>query len=338
MEGNQTKNIEKSLNALRVIKHTVYSKRFYPGNFDTDFWEEKDFGDSSFRESIRAEFERYIELYVELNNKYVIALQESATELESEYNQIVVSSVNLEQALKHFREQYRAALFNIEQECDLNRILLRYLNPLKKHGIITMNESSGYQDVLSNIGWICCRAVDYICNLFNIKRPWEIEEETPIKEDHDSGSQNEQPILEQREEERERRSPGRRSILDDLPEKTLMAFIAYSMGKKKPTTDIYNTVVNELRKCLSAEDVAALTVAIEECGIIKYVDNGAVRGYWEMLTKEYPEVVRYETFNTYYKKLFPFHNKTKPMKAGTEKGVAKIKTYIKTFQEMILST
>ena len=43
MEGNQTKNIEKSLNALRVIKHTVYSKRFYPGNFDTDFWEEKDF-------------------------------------------------------------------------------------------------------------------------------------------------------------------------------------------------------------------------------------------------------------------------------------------------------
>ena len=80
MEGNQTKNIEKSLNALRVIKHTVYSKRFYPGNFDTDFWEEKDFEDSSFRKSMRAEFERYIELYVELNNKHVIALQESAPE------------------------------------------------------------------------------------------------------------------------------------------------------------------------------------------------------------------------------------------------------------------
>ena len=114
MEGNQTKNIEKSLNALRAIKLTVYSKGFYPGNFDTDFWEEKDFEDPSLRQSMREEFERYIELYVELNNKHVIALQESAAELESEYNQIVVSSVNLEQALKHFREQYRAAFFNIE--------------------------------------------------------------------------------------------------------------------------------------------------------------------------------------------------------------------------------
>lgn len=338
MEGNQTKNIEKNLNALRAIKLTVYSKGFYPGNFDTAFWEEKDFEEPSLRQSMREEFERYIELYVELNNKHVIALQESAAELESEYNQIVVSSVNLEQALKHFREQYRAALFNIEQECDLNKVLLRYLNPLKKHGIITMNESSGYQDVLSNIGWIYCRAADYICNLFNIKRPWEVEDENHIEEVQDSDSQNEQPILEQREEERERRSPGRRTILDDLPEKTLLEFITYSMGKKSSAKSIYNAVVNELRKCLSGADVAALTVAIEECGIIKYVDNGAVRGYWEMLTKEYPEVVRYETFNIYYKKLFPFHNKTKPMKDVNEKDVAKIKTYIKTFQEMNLST
>lgn len=336
MEGNQTQNIEKSLNALRAIKLTVYSKGFYPGNFDTDFWEEKDFEDSSLRQSMREEFERYIELYVELNNKHVIALQESAAELESEYNQIVVSSVNLEQALKHFREQYRAALLNIEQECDLNKVLLRYLNPLKKHGIITMNESSGYQDVLSNIGWIYCRAADYICNQFNIKRPWEVEDGNHVKEVNASDSQNEQPILEQREEERERRSPGRRTILDDLPEKTLLEFITYSMGKKSSVKSTYNAVVNELRKCLSGADVAALTVAIEECGIIKYVDNGAVRGYWEMLTKEYPEVVRYETFNIYYKRLFSFHNKTKPMKDVNEKDVAKIKTYIKTFQEMNL--
>lgn len=105
MEENQTKNIEKSLNALRVIKLIVYSKGFYPGNFDTEFWEEKDFEDPSLRQSMREEFERYIEQYVELNNKHVIALQESAAEQNSEYNQIVVSSVNLEQALKHFREQ-----------------------------------------------------------------------------------------------------------------------------------------------------------------------------------------------------------------------------------------
>ena len=172
MEDNKTKYIESSLAALRVINDFVLQKGAYPKNFDSDFWTEEDYGDPDLRLSFRNEFEQRLEVLANVHNTYVKALYEAMPHIESEYDNIVVNSRNMEHALKLFKDKYNKELLVIENELDINKTLKNYLVPLQNHGIIQDFESNTYQELVCNIGIYYNQTVNVICNVFELERPW----------------------------------------------------------------------------------------------------------------------------------------------------------------------
>ena len=172
MEDNKTKYIESSLAALRVINTFVLQKGAYPKNFDSDFWKEEDYEDPDLRLSFRNEFEQRLEMLANVHNTYVKALYEAMPHIESEYDNIVVNSRNMEHALKLFKDKYNKELLVIENEMDINKTLKNYLVPLQNHGIIQDFESNTYQELVCNIGIYYNQAVNVICNVFELERPW----------------------------------------------------------------------------------------------------------------------------------------------------------------------
>ena len=172
MEDNKTKYIESSLAAFRVINAFVLQKGAYPKNFDSDFWKEEDYGDPAFRLSFRNEFEQRLEMLANVHNTYVKALYEAMPHIESEYDNIVVNSRNMEHALKLFKDKYNKELLVIENELDINKTLKNYLVPLQNHGIIQDFESNAYQELVCNIGIYYNQAVNVICNVFELEKPW----------------------------------------------------------------------------------------------------------------------------------------------------------------------
>ena len=171
-EDNKTKYIESSLAALRVINTFVLQKGAYPKNFDSDFWKEEDYEDPDFRLSFRNEFEQRLEMLANVHNTYVKALYEAMPHIESEYDNIVVNSRNMEHALRLFKDKYNKELLVIENELDINKTLKNYLVPLQNHGIIQDFESNTYQELVCNIGIYYNQAVNVICNVFELEKPW----------------------------------------------------------------------------------------------------------------------------------------------------------------------
>lgn len=172
MEENKTKYIESSLVAFRAIRAFVFQKGAYPKNFDNDFWKEEDYQDSNFRRSMREEFEQYAEMLATVNNTYVNALYEAMPHIESEYNNLVINSRNMEQAVKLFKGKFEEVMFVIEWQLDINKTLGNYLCPLLTHNIISSDEADAYQDIICNIGLYYCQAVNVVCDVFDIERPW----------------------------------------------------------------------------------------------------------------------------------------------------------------------
>ena len=60
----------------------------------------------------------------------------------------------------------------IENELDINKTLKNYLVPLQNHGIIQDFESNAYQELVCNIGIYYNQAVNVICNVFELEKPW----------------------------------------------------------------------------------------------------------------------------------------------------------------------
>ena len=172
MEDSKTKYIESSLVAFRTIKSFVFQKGAYPRTFDNGMWKEEDYKDRDYRRVMRSDFEEYLELLVHVYNKYVKTLYDAMPHIESEYNNLVIDSRNMEQALKLFKDKYEEAMFVIEWEMDINKTLGNYLSPLLKHEIIHPKEADGYQEIICNIGMIYCQAVNVVCDVFSIERPW----------------------------------------------------------------------------------------------------------------------------------------------------------------------
>ena len=96
MEDSKTKYIESSLAAFRAIKTFVFIKGIYPRNFNTGFWDEEDYNDPELRFSMRKEFEQYLEMLASVHNNYVKVLYDTMPHIESEYNNLVINSRNLE--------------------------------------------------------------------------------------------------------------------------------------------------------------------------------------------------------------------------------------------------
>ena len=172
MEDSKTKYIESSLEAFRSIKTIIVQNGIYPKNFNTVFWNEEDYNDPDLRLSIRNEFVQYLQILASVHNEYAKALYDAMPNIESEYNNLVINSRNLEQAVKLFKEKYEEAMIVIEYEMDVNQLLLRYLAPLKKHAIITEKEGDAYQEIICNIGMVYNNAVNVVCKVFDLELPW----------------------------------------------------------------------------------------------------------------------------------------------------------------------
>jgi len=172
MQEITTKFIESSIAAFRAIRTFVFQKGAYPRNFDIDFWKEEDYQDPDLRRSIREEFELYLQMLVNVYFKYVKALDEATSYIESEYNNLVINSRNLEQSLKLFKGKYEEAMFVIEWQLDINKTLGNYLIPLQNHNIISSQDSRDYQKIICCIGLYYCEAVNVVCEVFDIEKPW----------------------------------------------------------------------------------------------------------------------------------------------------------------------
>ena len=130
-EDNNTKYIESSLAAFRVINAFVLQEGAYPAYFHKDYYSEEEYEDSALRLSLRKEFERRLEMLANVHNTYVKALYEAMPHIESEYDNIVVNSRNMEHALKLFRDKYDKEFLVIEYVMDINKTLKNYLVPLQ---------------------------------------------------------------------------------------------------------------------------------------------------------------------------------------------------------------
>ena len=126
---------------------------------------------------------------------------------------------------------------------------------------------------------------------------------------------------------------GRKPKFEDLKEKTLEAFIVFSIGNQSKAETYTQKIVNLLTKCSTGEELAALAVALEHLNIIKSIDNGGVRLFWNMLHDKCNTIVGYETMNDSYKKLEAYNKKGK-VPADCISGMKKIKEYVTIFQEM----
>jgi len=106
MEDNKTKYIESSLAAFRAIKSFVFQKGAYPGNFDNGTWKEEDYDDKGYRKVMREDFDNYLRLLVIIRKQYAQALCDAVPHIESEYDNLVINSRNLDQAVKLFRKKF----------------------------------------------------------------------------------------------------------------------------------------------------------------------------------------------------------------------------------------
>ena len=126
---------------------------------------------------------------------------------------------------------------------------------------------------------------------------------------------------------------GRKSKFEDLKDKSLEGFIEYSTGSRNNVDAYVEKIVQQLEHCTMGEDLAALTIALEHCKIIKCVDNGGVRLFWNMLHDKCNTIVGYEAMNDSYRGLVSFHNGGK-VASKFATGRKKISEYIEMFQEM----
>lgn len=172
MEDNKTKYIESSLAAFRAIKSFVFQKGAYPENFDNGTWKEEDYDDPGYRRVMREDFDDYLRSLTIMRKQYAQALCDAVPHIESEYDNLVINSRNLEQAVKLFKKKFGEVLFVIEWKWDINKIILNYLLPLGDHNIISTEKSDFYQNLICDIGLIHCQAVNVICDVFDMERPW----------------------------------------------------------------------------------------------------------------------------------------------------------------------
>lgn len=103
MEENRIHNIELALEAFRAINTFWFLKGPYPKNFSADFWDEEDFQDESSRNIMRADFEGHLNLLKTVCSTHVQTLRIAIPNIESEYNNIVLTSRNMESAISLFK-------------------------------------------------------------------------------------------------------------------------------------------------------------------------------------------------------------------------------------------
>ena len=201
-------------------------------------------------------------------------------------------------------------------EESLNKLLCRII----KNSIITGLKVESYWRSVQSKNQLFPKDGDMKNLLANIKK------EIAERKDHNNEKQGESV-------QQKKGKPGRKLKFEDLKENTLEAFIEYSTNNHNKAKTYTPIIVDLLTKCSTGEELAALAVALEHLKIIKNIDNGGVRMFWNMLHEKCDTIVGYEAMNDCYKMLEPFIKIGKlPKDCAT--GMKKIKDYITIFKEI----
>ena len=372
MEDSKTKYIESSLAAFRAIKTFVFLKGIYPKNFNSGFWDEEDYNDPKLRLSMRNEFEQYLEMLASVHNEYAKALYDAMPHIESEYNNLVINSRNLEQAVKLFKEKYKESMIVIEYEMDVNQLLLRYLTPLKKHAIISEKEGNGYQEIVCNIGMVYNNAVNVVCKVFDLELPWnhvnpnaeqipnnkveKNESSTPNTDFHTEMQEStisthtdsvvSDPSSKEPKDTGNHTKPkgnrGRKPAFINLWEKSLVAIIESIPDNRANfvCNEIAESIKNEIKNCKEDKDKAPLVVALEVCELIPVLEGDKVNAFCVILNKEMGNIIEYRTFINHYNKYSPLREKAIKQNTAleTEPLLKEIICWKKKFQEMMIKS
>lgn len=372
MEESKTKNIESSLAAFRAIKTFVFMKGAYPRNFDTGFWDERDYEDPDLRRSMRDGYEQHLEMLAFVYNNYVKALYEAIPHVESEYNSLVINSRNMEQAVKLFSDKYEEAIIAVENELDTNRLLRNYLAPLKEHGIITFDEGNDYQELVCRIGILYNDAVHVVCKVFGLERPWnqvmsnakqipnnkveERESSTPKTDSHTEMQQctisahtdsfTSDPSSKEFKDAGNHTKPkgnrGRKSAFSNLREKSLVAIIESIHDNRAifNYNKIAESIKNEIKNCKEDKDKAPLVVTLEVCELIPVLEGDKVNAFCVILNKEMGNIIEYRTFINHYNKYSPLREKAIKQNTAleTEPLLKEIICWKKKFKEMMIKS
>ena len=372
MEDSKTKYIESSLAAFRAIKTCVFIKGIYPRNFNSGFWDEEDYKNPDLRLSMRNEFEQYLEMLASVHNDYAKTLYDAMPHIESEYNNLVINSRNLEQAVKLFKEKYKEAMIVIEYEMDVNQLLLRYLTPLKKHAIISEKEGNGYQEIVCNIGMVYNNAVNVVCKVFDLELPWnhvnpnakqipnnKVEDNESFTPNTDFHAEMQQsatsahtdsyasaPSSKESKDAGNHTKPkgkgGRKSGFSYLRKKSLVAIIE-SIHDNREIFDcnlIAESIKNEIKNCKEDKERAPLVVALEVCELIPVLEGDKVNAFCVILNKEMGNIIEYRTFIKHYKNNSPLREKAmkQETKSVNELNLKEIIYWKKKFQEMMIKS
>ena len=372
MEDSKTKYIESSLAAFRAIKTFVFIKGIYPRNFNSGFWDEEDYKNPDLRLSMRNEFEQYLEMLASVHNDYAKTLYDAMPHIESEYNNLVINSRNLEQAVKLFKEKYEEAMIVIEYEMDVNQLLLRYLTPLKKHAIISEKEGNGYQEIVCNIGMVYNNAVNVVCKVFDLELPWnhvnpnakqipnnKVEENESSTPDTDIHTEMQQSTISAHTDSfasapsqkkpkdignhtKLKGNRGRKSAFSNLREKSLVAIIESIHDNRANfvCNEIAESIKNEIKNCKEDKDKAPLVVALEVCELIPVLEGDKVNAFCVILNKEMGNIIEYRTFIKHYKNNSPLREKAmkQETKSVNELNLKEIIYWKKKFQEMMIKS
>lgn len=127
-----------------------------------------------------------------------------------------------------------------------------------------------------------------------------------IVESKDSESSQQKVLVEEKHVqciEQKKQKAGRGKKFKGFEGKTLEEFIEYSTGNQYKAKIYTPKIVDQLTKCSSGEDLAALAVALEKLNIINRIDSGGVSMFWNLLYNECRTIVKYEQMNEKYRNL-----------------------------------
>lgn len=303
------------------------------------YWDENDFDDEESRRLMLGDFYQFRAIYIEQEILLRRVVFEKVHQINEELQGLLYNSVNSVVSLRLKANQFRNTVMS-NFEIDIWNVdkYNKYLFTLKDYDIISNDSFHEVASLMDSIGMLYMNSVNIINNSIN-----ELFEaigdnamcipslfDTKKKEDaiHYLVKGKEQANDHQQLPNKR----GRKPKFSGLPEKTLEAFIEYSTGSRDKVDLYVQKIVQLLKHCTTGEDLAALTIALEHCNIIKCVDNGGVRLFWEMLHDKCNSIVGYEAMNDSYKKL-EVYNKKGRVPNGCASGMRKITDNIEIFQD-----
>lgn len=303
------------------------------------YWNENDFEDQESRRLMVGDFFQFKAIYKEQESLLKNVVFDNLFSINEELQGLLYNSVNSVVALRLKANQFRKCVMSdFETEIWVVNKYNKYLGELKKHNLINNDSILEVVSMMNSIGMTYMNSVNVINNTINELFEAIGDNEMCIPSLFVQNKKDDAVIFLSGDEEKITENlqtcgkRGRKPKFGDLKENTLEAFIEYSTGNQGKAETYTQKIVDQLTKCTTGEELAALAVALEHLGIIRCIDNGGVKTFWNMLHEKCETIVGYEAMNDSYKKLEEYNKKGKvPTECAA--GMRLITDYIGRFKE-----